>query len=73
MKANNQEEILKRVEADLSFLKQKIISIELGVEEVNEDIHREVRPAYLKKLNKIEKQKPIKFKNMKELVEFFSK
>ena len=73
MKANNQEEILKRVEADLSFLKQKIISIELGVEEVNEDIHREVRSAYLKKLNKIEKQKPIKFKNMKELVEFFSK
>ncbi len=66
-------EILKNMQDDLSFLKANIVSLKQDVEEISGDIHREVRPEYLKKLEKIEKQKPIKFRNMKELVEFFSK
>ena len=76
MKIENEKdeiEILKHMQEDLSFLKANMVSLKQDVEEISGDIHRKVNQAYLKKLEEIEKQKPIKFKNMKELVEFFSK
>lgn len=76
MKMENEKseiEILKHMQADLSFLKAKIISLEEDVVEIREDIHREVRPEYLKKLEILEKQKGIRFGSMKEFDEHFSK
>jgi len=41
---------------DLSFLKEKILKIEMDVSEINDDLHQ-VRPEYLEKLKKIDEGK----------------
>ena len=68
-------EMLKHIQTDLSFLKNKIISLELDVEEINEDIHREINPKFVKEVKRLQKQKGvgIKFNNMKEFYEHYSK
>ena len=50
-----EEQLLEHVVKELGFMKQKIIIIEQEVREINEDLH-EVRPDYLKKLKRIEKE-----------------
>jgi len=51
-------------------LKDKSEAITLVVEEyMNEILEPELRPEYIEKLQKIKKQKGIKFKNIKELRE----
>jgi len=40
--------------------------LEKGINEIDKNIHREVNPQYLEKLEKITKQKCIKFKNIEE-------
>lgn len=46
----------QRIMDDLSFLKEKILKIEMDVSEINDDLHQ-VRPEYLEKLKKIDKGK----------------
>ncbi len=43
-----------------------------GGNEIDMDIHREVNPQYLKKLEKIKKQQGIEFKNAEEFDAYFS-
>ncbi|MAG19984.1 antitoxin [archaeon] len=51
-------------------LKDKSAAITLVVEEyMNEVLEPELRPEYIEKLEKIKKQKGIRFKNIKELKE----
>lgn len=48
--------INQRIMDDLTFLKEKILKIEMDVSEINDDLHQ-VRPEYLKKLKKIDEGK----------------
>lgn len=68
----SEAELLKKIAEDLSFLKDKITGIEISLNEIEQDLHREVNPEYLKKLENIKKQKGIRFKNVKDLDEYLS-
>ncbi len=55
---------------DVASLKEQMTRI--AINEIDDNIHREVNPEYLKKLEKIQKQKGIKFKNAEEFDAYFS-
>ena len=60
-------DVLKQIQSDLSFIKQKVSIIEEEVDAIRGDIH-ELRPEYVKKLQEIEKKgKFLSFKNVDEL------
>jgi hypothetical protein len=65
-------ELLKRVVDDVSSLKEQMTRIEITINEIDNDIHRELNPEYLKKLEKIQKQKGIRFKSSEEFDAYFS-
>ncbi len=65
-------ELLRRMVDDVASLKEQMTRIEIAINEIDDDIHREVNPEYLKKLEKIQKQKGIKFKNAEEFDAYFS-
>ncbi len=44
----------------------------IAINETDKDIRREVNPQYLKKLEKIQKQKGIKFKSADEFDTYYS-
>jgi len=46
----------QRIMDELTFLKEKILKIEMDVSEINDDLHQ-VRPEYVKKLKNIDKGK----------------
>ncbi len=59
--------VLKQIQSDLSFIKQKVSIIEEEVDAISGDIH-ELRPEYVKKLQEIEKKgKFLSFKSVDEL------
>lgn len=59
--------VLKQIQSDLSFIKQKVSIIEEEVDAISGDIH-ELRPEYVKKLQEIERKgKFLSFKNVDEL------
>ncbi len=59
--------LLKQMQNDISFMKQKIIVIEEEVDAISGDIH-EVRPEYIKRIQEIEKKGKFRsFKNIDEL------
>ncbi len=63
---------LDDIRNDLAFLKEKISLIEVSINEIDADLHREINPDYAKKLEKIEKEdKRIHFKNMDEFDKHF--
>ncbi|MCX9009862.1 Uncharacterised protein [uncultured archaeon] len=65
-------EILNEIRNDLNFLKEKIISMEITISEIDSDIHKKLNPEYVKKLDKIEKEdKRIHFRNIEEFDEHF--
>ncbi len=57
---------LKQISDDLSFIKKKIVELEQNVQEINGDLH-EVRPDYIQKLKKIEKEPTKKYGNLEEM------
>ena len=58
-------EVLNEIRSNLNFLKEKIIQIEITVNEIDSDVHRKINPIYLKKLDKIEKEdKRVHFKDI---------
>ncbi len=64
--------VLQEIKNELSFIKEKIIVIEVSLNEIDADLHRELNPEYLKKLEKIEKEdKRIHFKNIEEFDKHF--
>lgn len=65
-------EILNEIRNDLNFLKEKIISMEITISEIDIDIHKKLNPEYVKKLDKIEKEdKRIHFRNIEEFDKHF--
>jgi len=68
----SEAEILNEIRSDLNFLKEKIIQIEITVNEIDSDVHRKLNPEYVKKLEKIEKEdKRIHFRNIEEFDKHF--
>ncbi|NJD51476.1 MAG: hypothetical protein FIB07_01260 [Candidatus Methanoperedens sp.] len=65
-------ELIRRMANDMAALKEQMSRLEIVINEIDQDIHREVNPQYLKKLEKIKKQKGIRFKSSEEFDEYFS-
>lgn len=65
-------EILRLIHSDMTFMKQKIISMEEEISEINSDLHREINPDFLERLETIQKQKGIRFNSMKEFEDYFT-
>ena len=65
-------ELIRRMADDVAALKEQMSRIEIAIDEIDKDIHREVNPQYLKKLEKIKKQKGVKFKTIEEFDAYFS-
>lgn len=57
----------------LSHITSKLENIESEVKEIKSEMGLEVRPEYIKKLNKIKKEKGISFKNIDELRQIIEK
>jgi len=64
-------ELIRRTADDVAALKEQMSRIEVTINEIDMDIHREVNPQYLKKLEKIKKQKGIKFKTIEEFDAYY--
>ena len=68
----SEAELLNEIRSDLNFLKEKIIQIEITVNEIDSDVHRKLSPEYVKKLEKIEKEdKRVHFRNIEEFDKHF--
>jgi len=55
----------------LMAIGNKLDHLELDVHEIKKEIGLEVRPEYIEKLNKIEKEPDISFESMKEFDKHF--
>ncbi|CAG0988841.1 MAG: hypothetical protein OIN86_04005 [Candidatus Methanoperedens sp.] len=65
-------EVLNEIRNNLNFLREKIIQIEITVNEIDSDVHKKINPIYLKKLDKIEKEdKKVHFKDIEEFDKHF--
>ena len=65
-------EVLNEIRSNLNFLREKIIQIEITVNEIDSDVHKKINPIYLKKLDKIEKEdKKVHFKDIEEFDKHF--
>ncbi|MBW6518518.1 MAG: hypothetical protein K0A89_08465 [ANME-2 cluster archaeon] len=63
----SEAEMLTEIKTDLDFLKEKMARIEVTVNEIDNDLHSNPNPEYIKKLDQIEnEEKKIHFKNMNE-------
>lgn len=49
--------VMYKISEDLDFLKERIMRIEENVEEINFDLHNDVKPEYLQKLRRIDQGK----------------
>jgi hypothetical protein len=68
----SEAEILNEIRNDLNFLKEKVISMEITINEIDSDIHKEFNLEYVKKLDKIEKKdKRVHFRNIEEFDKHF--
>ncbi len=70
--ARSEMKVLMQMHHDISFLKQKIVVIEEEIGEISSDLHRELNPEFLNRLEKIQKQKGIRFGSVKEFEKYFS-
>lgn len=70
--ARSEMKVLLQMQHDMSFLKQKIVVIEEEIGEISSDLHRELNPEFLNRLEKIQKQKGIRFGSVKEFEKYFS-
>ena len=48
-------EILNHIISDLDFIKEKIILLEITINEIDSDVHKKYNPEYLTELEKIER------------------
>jgi len=65
--------VMRQMQIDISFLKQRVKTLEAEVSEIDNDVHREVNPEFLERLETVQKQKGVKFNNMKEFDDFVSR
>jgi len=64
-------ELIRRMADDMATIKEQMSRLEIVINEIDQDLHREVNPQYLRKLEKIKKQKGISFKNIEEFDDYF--
>lgn len=65
--------VLQEIKNELSFIKEKIVVIEVSLNEIDADLHRKFNPEYAKELDRIEKEdKRVHFKSMEEFDKHFS-
>lgn len=65
-------EVLKQMAEDMAVIKEKIVRLEIFIDEIDQDLHKKINPEYAKKLRRIEKEdKTIRFKNIKEFDRHF--
>lgn len=64
-------ELLKQIADDVTVLRKKVERIEIIMDEIDQDLHRELNPEYVKKLEKIEKEKKTSFKDINEFDKHF--
>jgi len=55
VKLVSEVEILNHIRSDLDFIKEKIIRLEITINEIDSDVHKKYNPEYLTELEKIEK------------------
>ena len=68
----NEVEILNEIKNDLNFLKEKIIRMEITINEIDSDVHKKLNPEYANELKKIEENDTrIHFTNIKEFDRHF--
>lgn len=65
-------EILGRIYEDLDFIKKKVALIDEELGDISSDLHK-VRPAYMKKLQRIKKGRFHRFDSKKEFLGFLEK
>ena len=60
--------LLKKVATDISILKTDIAEIRQTIDDIDSDLHRNISPEYLRKLERIQnqKQKGHKFKTISD-------
>lgn len=68
-----ESELLKKVAGDVSVLMTKMDGIEQTMNEIDYDLHRDVNPAYLRKLERIQKQKGRKFATIADMDKYLKK
>lgn len=64
--------LLRKMQSDISFMKQRILIMEEDIGEISSDLHRELNPEFQNRLEKIQKQKGQRFGSVKEFEEYFS-
>lgn len=64
-----EQQLLKQIAKDVTFLKEKVITMDNELADLAKDIH-EVRPEYLEKIKSLEKQKGKVFDNKEEFLRF---
>ena len=64
--------LIRKLADEVVSLKEQMTRIEITLNEIDKDLHREINPEYLKKLEKIQKQKGIEFTTAEEFDEYFS-
>ena len=64
--------IIRRLADDVVSLKEQMTRIEITLNEIDKDIHREINPEYLIRLEKIQKQQGIRITTAEEFDEYFS-
>lgn len=68
----SEAEILNEIRNDLDFLKEKMLQIEITVNEIDSDVHKRVNPEYVKKLENIEKEdRRMHFKKIEDFDRYF--
>ena len=65
-------ELIRRMADDMATLKEQMSRLEIVINEVDQGFHRELNPKYLRKLEKIKKQKGIRFNNIEKFEEYLS-
>ncbi len=70
--AESEVKLLRRMQSDISFMKQKILIMEEDISEISSDLHRELNPEFRNRLEKIQKQKGPRFDSVKEFEEYFA-
>ena len=69
----SETQLLKKVADDMSILMTKMNGIEQTINEIDYDLHRDVNPAYLRKLDHIQKQKGRQFKTLADMDKYLRK
>ncbi len=61
---------IQDVHEEIKFIAEKISKMEVTMQEIDYDLHRQVKPEYLEKLERIKKEKAYHFETKEEFLHF---